>query len=193
MKSPPIVEQEINPLSAADAQAILAAATDRRNSARWAVALSLGLRQGEALGLQWSDIQISWHHGCGPSTPCGAQAPEDCPAKQPTGALTVRRAIQRQSSQHGCDTNNPCGRNRGADCPARHSGGLVVVEPKSRAGRRVISLPTPLVWALLAHPKTRSPSANSLPKNGTRAGGCLRRRTGARSIPGPITGSGKHC
>ena len=40
---------------------------------------------------------------------------------------------------------------RGADCPARHSGGLVIVEPKSRAGRRVVSLPSPVARALLAH------------------------------------------
>jgi integrase len=155
VKSPPTVEMEINPLSAADAQAILGAAAEHRNSARWAVALSLGLRQGEALGMQWPDINITWCHGCGESTPCGRQTPADCPAKQPTGTLTVRRAIQRQSWQHGCDQIKPCGHKRGAECPARHSGGLVVVEPKSRAGRRLISLPAPLAWALLAQRKTQ--------------------------------------
>jgi hypothetical protein len=79
----------------------------------------------------------------------------DCPARRPTGTLTVRRALQRQSWQHGCEPAKPCGRKRGAECPARHSGGLVVVEPKSRAGRRVLSLPTPLVWALLTHRETQ--------------------------------------
>lgn len=152
VKSPATAEKEIDPLSAADVQAILAVANDRRNSARWAVALSLGLRQGEALGLRWPNIEVSWDHGCAEGTPCGTAIPADCPATQPTGTLKVRRAIQRRSWQHGCDAaTKPCGRKRGADCPARHSGGLVVVEPKSRAGRRVISLPTPLVWALLAH------------------------------------------
>jgi integrase len=155
VKSPPMVEAEIDPLSALDAQAILAAAADHRNCARWAVALSLGLRQGEALGLQWPDIDITWCHGCDPTTPCGTHTPADCPAKQPTGTLTVRRAIQRHSWQHGCDPTKPCGHKRGAECPARHSGGLVIVEPKSRAGRRLISLPPPLVWALLAHRRTQ--------------------------------------
>ncbi len=37
---------------------IPAAAVDERNAARWSVALSLGLRQGEALGLQWSTIDL---------------------------------------------------------------------------------------------------------------------------------------
>lgn len=77
--------------------------------------------------------------------------PAERPAAFPTGALTVRRALQRQTRRHGCDQNAPCGRKRGADCPARHSGGLVIVEPKSRAGRRVVSLPSPVARALLDH------------------------------------------
>ncbi|OLS99368.1 hypothetical protein BJF90_39350 [Pseudonocardia sp. CNS-004] len=48
-------EDEIEPYSVEDVQRILEAAAARRNTARWAVALALGLRQGEALGLMWSD------------------------------------------------------------------------------------------------------------------------------------------
>ena len=155
VKSPPVLEKEIEPLSAADAQAVLTVAAGRRNGARWAVALSLGLRQGEALGLKWPDIEVIWHHGCREADRCGVSTAADCPARQPTGTLTVRRALQRQSWQHGCEPAKPCGRKRGAECPTRHSGGLVVVEPKSRAGRRVLSLPTPLVWALLTHRETQ--------------------------------------
>lgn len=40
------------------ARAVIAAARDGRNAARWTVAFSLGLRQGEALGLRWSDIDF---------------------------------------------------------------------------------------------------------------------------------------
>jgi hypothetical protein len=36
-------------------------------------------------------------------------------------------------------------------CPKRRNGGLALVEPKSRAGRRTISLPPQLVEALRAH------------------------------------------
>jgi integrase len=41
-----------------EARAVLAASTGLRNSARWTVALALGLRQSEALALQWKDIDL---------------------------------------------------------------------------------------------------------------------------------------
>jgi integrase len=69
--APSVPHEEINPLSATEARAILEHCRDERNSARWSVALALGLRQGEALGLQWSDIDLN------------------------TGVLTVRHALQR--------------------------------------------------------------------------------------------------
>ncbi len=102
--APSLTHHEIQPLTVADARKILTTATTRRNGARWAVALALGLRQGEALGLQWSDIDL------------------DAPS------LTVRRALQRQRGK-----------------------GLVLVEPKSRSGRRTIALPEPVVELLRDH------------------------------------------
>lgn len=63
---------EIKPLSAQDARAVLDAAVGRRNAARWSVALALGLRQGEALGLGWDAVDLD------------------------AGTLTVRQALQRQ-------------------------------------------------------------------------------------------------
>ncbi|MCW2539678.1 MAG: Integrase [Frankiales bacterium] len=45
-------------LEPAEAIAVLRTATTRRNAARWIVALALGLRQSEALALQWSDIDL---------------------------------------------------------------------------------------------------------------------------------------
>jgi len=41
-----------------ESRAVLAAAAGLRNSARWTVALALGLRQSEALALQWRDIDL---------------------------------------------------------------------------------------------------------------------------------------
>src|SRR5215213_10288978 len=41
-----------------EARAVLEAAAHVRNSARWTVALALGLRQSEALALQWKDIDL---------------------------------------------------------------------------------------------------------------------------------------
>ena len=123
---PSVVRVEVQPLTAANAKAILSAAKARRNAARWSVALALGLRQGEALGLMWKDIDLE------------------------AGSLTVRRALQRRPYQHGCDAA-PCGRKRAAECPQRSAGGLVMVEPKSLAGRRTIALPAPLIAGLRAH------------------------------------------
>ncbi|MDP5182337.1 site-specific integrase [Blastococcus sp. BMG 814] len=54
-----------------EARAVLEAAVTVRNSARWTVALALGLRQSEALALQWKDIDPL------------------------AGTLTVRRSIHR--------------------------------------------------------------------------------------------------
>ncbi len=46
------------PLDIGECHKVLVAAEGRRNAARWTVALALGLRQSEALGLQWRDIDL---------------------------------------------------------------------------------------------------------------------------------------
>src|SRR5919199_3153239 len=46
------------PLTLDEARAVIDAASGVRNSARWTVALALGLRQSEALALQWKDIDL---------------------------------------------------------------------------------------------------------------------------------------
>jgi len=45
-------------LDLGEARAVLHAAAGVRNSARWTVALALGLRQSEALALQWKDVDL---------------------------------------------------------------------------------------------------------------------------------------
>ena len=102
--APSVQREEVQPLTADEARRVLAAAAGRRNAARWSVALALGLRQGEALGLAWDAVDLD------------------------AGTLAVRQALQRQAGK-----------------------GLVLVKPKSRAGRRNVSLPGPLVDALRAH------------------------------------------
>jgi integrase len=47
-----------DPLDVEECKRVLAAAEGLRNSARWTVALALGLRQSEALALQWKDIEL---------------------------------------------------------------------------------------------------------------------------------------
>lgn len=124
VKPPRLGETEVEPLNLDEVRLLLDAAERHRNSARWAVALALGLRQGEAIGLQWTDVDLD------------------------SGRLVVRRSMQRPTWLHGC--TSPCGRRAGS-CRQRRSDRPVASETKSRAGRRVIGLPGPLVELLRAH------------------------------------------
>ena len=80
LAKPPRVQVEpVRPYSVDEVQRILEAAMQRPNGARWAIALALGLRQGEAAGLRWEDVDLeTWSlrirgtrprpvygHGCG--------------------------------------------------------------------------------------------------------------------------------
>jgi integrase len=49
---------EIQPLTPEEARTFLTAAKGHRLEALYAVALTLGLRQGEALGLRWQDVDL---------------------------------------------------------------------------------------------------------------------------------------
>ncbi len=104
---------------------LLEAAQENRNSARWAIALALGLRQGEALGLMWSDIDLD------------------------PGTLIVRRSRLRPKWQHGCST--PCGHKFGGHCPDRVPLRAETAGTKSKAGKRGVGLPDELVAMLKAH------------------------------------------
>jgi integrase len=70
---PPAVKRATTalPLTVDEARRVLQAAEQGRNSARWTVALAVGLRQSETLGLRWSDIDLD------------------------VGTLTVRRGLHR--------------------------------------------------------------------------------------------------
>ena len=57
-KPPRIQPEPVEPLTLEEVQQLLAVAEKEPNGARWAIALALGLRQGEALGLRWSDIDF---------------------------------------------------------------------------------------------------------------------------------------
>lgn len=126
-RPPRIPDEEIIPFSKEEAAKVLAAAAPMRNGARFTIALTLGLRKGEALGLQWRDIDFDHR------------------------TLAVRRTVQRLNWKHGCAADKPCGHRYAGHCPKRHSGGMVVAEVKSRAGKRTVGLPGPLVKVLKAH------------------------------------------
>lgn len=118
--------EEVEPLTKTEARRILAAATEVRNSARWSVALSLGLRQGEALGLCWDAVDLD------------------------RGTVAIKQSLARSRFAHGCDRAKPCG-NRPVECPQRLGEPMRLEKPKSRAGERVVTLPPPLLDALRKH------------------------------------------
>lgn len=123
-KPPRLSEQEIEPYTVEEVQRLLETAAGRRNSARWAIALALGLRQGEVLGLRWEDLDLA------------------------EGLLRIRRARMRPKYAHGC--GGTCGRQAGY-CPQRQQTRPDVDEAKSKAGRRVVGLPDELVELLRQH------------------------------------------
>jgi integrase len=75
VSTPRVTHREVPALTPADARLLLDAARGDRLEALYSVALALGLRQGEALGLKWADVNLE------------------------TGVLRVRRASQRVPHQ----------------------------------------------------------------------------------------------
>jgi len=57
-RPPRVRRPEVEPLSLEEAQALLTAAEDDRLEALYAVAIAIGLRQGEILGLRWQDVDL---------------------------------------------------------------------------------------------------------------------------------------
>jgi integrase len=128
-KAPKTGEYEVEPYTVQEVQRLLKAADQHRNSARWAVALALGLRQGEVLGLRWEDVDLD------------------------SGFLIVRRSRHRPQYAHGCMA--PCGRKTAGYCPERRRTNPELSTTKSRAGRRAVGLPEQLVDLLRAHFKAQ--------------------------------------
>ncbi|MEU4163194.1 tyrosine-type recombinase/integrase [Actinoplanes sp. NPDC026670] len=158
-KPPRLDEQEIEPFTVEEAQRLLDVAAGKRNGVRFALALALGLRKGETLGLKWHRVDLD------------------------KGLLRTPRQIQRYKWQHGCDNPNKCGERlhkmkpcppvchrhqracpppcpadcsqHASRCPQKHGGGLKEVDVKSRAGRRAVGIPAPIVAALREHRKVQ--------------------------------------
>jgi integrase len=123
-KAPRLDEEEVEPYDVPEIQQLLEAAANRRNGARWALALALGLRQGEALGLQWDDVDLE------------------------KGTIRIRRSRLRPRYAHGC--GGTCGQSPGR-CPQRQATRPAAGGVKSKAGRRAIGLPPQLVALLRTH------------------------------------------
>ena len=127
-KAPKLSEEEIDPYGIGEIQRLLEAVSERRNGARWVVALALGLRQGEALGLKWSDVDLD------------------------QGMLRIRRGRLRPKHEHGC--GGTCGRKPGY-YPERRQIRPDTGDTKSRAGKRTMGLPDPLIALFRKHKRTQ--------------------------------------
>jgi integrase len=123
-KAPKLTDDEAEPYTVAEVRRLLALVAERRNGPRWVVALALGLRQGEALGLKWEHVDLD------------------------TGLMRIRRNRLRPKYEHGC--GGTCGRKAGY-CPDRKQARADTGPTKSRAGRRVVGLPEPLIVLLRVH------------------------------------------
>lgn len=124
-RSPRVDPHEVEPFSVDEIKSLFLAATRGRNGARWVIALALGLRQGETLGLQWSDVDLEQH------------------------VITIRRNRLRPKYAHGC--GGTCGKAHAGYCPRRIRTNPDTDTTKSRAGRRQIGLPIQLVRLLEQH------------------------------------------
>src|SRR6266487_1579692 len=143
-KPPRVDEEEIEPFEAEDIDRLIQTALAKRNGVRFVVALALGIRQGEALGLKWSRLdegsktfQIrksiqrrTWQHGCDDPHACGARYHKTIPCKE--GCKRHQRA---------CPPPCPASCTSHARwCPERHSREVEGRPPRHRRARRVVQL-----------------------------------------------------
>jgi len=168
VEPPRLPQADKSGLSIAQARVVLASVEKRRNAARWSVGLACGLRQGEALGLRWTFLDIDgpdgepgvmrvwyqlqrlpWRHGCAdPAACCKRRHKRPCPKRCPKARASGRRHVCVATDANGLCKPGCTG--HAAQCPVRTGGGLVFRETKEHR-RKVVPLPWPLVQKLRAH------------------------------------------
>lgn len=155
--APEAGDYEARPFDAAEARRIIEAASGRRNSARWSVALALGIRQGEAIGLRWSYVNLgtgeikpwfqlqkaAWRHGCDDPHKCGERwhrphCPKNC--KQHRHEQACKDGCKKPG--HSCP-KRPCPKGcigHAHRCPKREGGQPVF---RIRKGKKKVILQCP--------------------------------------------------
>lgn len=149
------------PLTVEQARCLIAAIERRPTALRWKVGLSIGPRQGEALGLTWPCVdldagaiakdwqlqRLKWRHGCPDPVKCAAQfcRRENCQPSWVHGCADPDRCYQQPfrcpartpgdrclRHQRPCPKPCPSGCIRhAARCPQRKDGGLRLTRPKT--------------------------------------------------------------
>jgi site-specific recombinase XerD len=168
-------EVDIEPLSQEEARRILGAAATRRNGARWSVALAMGIRQSEALGLRWKFVdldagtimvgwQLKWaryRHGCADPVACTASR-HRVPCRRNCTTHRHRPGCGEGCTKRGhrCpEVKRPCPdrcTGHARECPQRTGGGWQFtrrkgVKPGRGEAKLVLALPRPLVIQLREH------------------------------------------
>ena len=121
VEPPHVAAKEVQPLTTDEARAFLEAVQTDRLEALFTVAISLGLRQGEALALRWRDVDLE------------------------AGTLRVRYALQRFKPKNV--RRNDGAEKAEQKSPTE----IHLVEPKTKKSRRTIELPSVTRAALVAH------------------------------------------
>jgi len=159
--APRLDDEEVEPFDVEEIQTLIKTALSRRNGVRFVLALALGTRQGESIGLKWSRLddrtralrivkqlqRQTWEHGCGDPHACGADYHKTAACKDDC------KRHKRKPCPPPCPANCT---SHARWCPSRHGGGLVEVDVKSRAGRRGIVLPDQLYELLVQHRGTQA-------------------------------------
>jgi site-specific recombinase XerD len=173
-------EPDVEPLSLAEARRIIAAAASRRSGARWSVALAVGIRQSEAIGLRWqyvdldaATIEVGWQlkrsryrHGCADPASC-ARNRHRIPCKPGCARHRHQPGCLPDCSKRGhrCPAvPRPCPKGcvaHARECPQRTAGGWQFTRRKGvRPGRGtakiILAIPKPFVEQLRAHRKAQS-------------------------------------
>lgn len=163
----PTVTQES--LSREESRRILAVARGRRNGTRWFVGLAIGPRQGETLGLRWTDLdlgaevvtiqwqlqRLGWRHGCDDPHACGARPRKSNPRGLHRFEPCPKDCARHRGYKRGCP--KPCPRDcdgHASTCPEKADGGLVFTRPKGwrrRPRPRVVALPPGVAKLLREH------------------------------------------
>jgi site-specific recombinase XerD len=163
---------EIEPLTGEEARRILDVAKTKRNGVRWSVALALGIRQGEALGLRWSYLNLEtgeirawfqiqrseWQHGCDAPHACGAKwhrkaCRSNC--KEHRHETDCKPSCRKRS--HRC-CKRPCPKDctgHADKCPRRTGGGVFFRQRKGKS-RLTLQCPPALLALLCAHKKLQA-------------------------------------
>ena len=162
---PPRLDQaEKTALTVDQARAVFGVAAGHQNASRWAVGMACGLRQGEALGLRWSYLDLDagemkvwfqlqrlpWRHGCADVAACtDPRHKRPCPKRCP-------KAARKSGRRHVClpaDGKGLCRpgcQAHAAQCPTRQGGGLVFRETKEHR-HKTVRLAPELVEMLRDH------------------------------------------